>query len=251
MSILAAADLDLFQLLMGLLGGLGVFLFGMDMMSNALKLAAGNRMRSMLARLTRNRFSGVATGTIVTGVLQSSSVTTVLTVGFVSAGLMTFAQSIPVIFGSNIGTTITAQIVSLKVTDYALLLVAVSFVGGGSESSSENGGEQPRTPCRRPRHPWVRARRSAPARVSCCLSPNLRPTPESWDGRSPIPKEQVNRNPGQAARQAERTAERGPFVRKSSPIMSIGARVAFVGVRCVVRPQPAVRVIFDRDSGGS
>jgi len=126
-TVVAASDLDLFALLMKLLGGLGVFLFGMDMMSTALKLAAGNRMRAMLGRLTKSPVSGVLTGTVVTGVLQSSSVTTVLTVGFVSAGLMTFAQSVPVIFGSNIGTTTTAQIVSLKVTDYALLLVAAGY----------------------------------------------------------------------------------------------------------------------------
>ena len=114
-------------MIMGLLGGLALFLFGMEQMSAALKLVAGDGMRRLLARLTNNRFSGVLAGTLITAVIQSSSVTTVLVVGFISAGLMTLQQSLGVILGANIGTTITAQIIAFKVTKYALALVAIGF----------------------------------------------------------------------------------------------------------------------------
>ncbi|MBL3600940.1 MAG: Na/Pi cotransporter family protein [gamma proteobacterium endosymbiont of Lamellibrachia anaximandri] len=110
-----------------LLGGLALFLFGMEQMAGSLKLVAGERMKVVLARLTTNRFMGALTGAFVTAVIQSSSVTTVLVVGFISAGLMSMAQSIGVIMGANIGTTITAQIVAFKVTKYALLMVAFGF----------------------------------------------------------------------------------------------------------------------------
>ncbi len=112
---------------MNLFGGLAIFLFGMDQMSDALKAVAGERMKVVLAKLTTNRFMGAITGAFVTAVIQSSSVTTVLVVGFITAGLMSFAQSIGVIMGANIGTTITAQIVAFKVTKAALLMVAVGF----------------------------------------------------------------------------------------------------------------------------
>ena len=112
---------------MGLLGGLAIFLFGMEQMAEALKAVAGERMKSVLARLTTNRLAGVVTGALVTAVIQSSSVTTVLLVGFISAGLMSLSQAIGVIMGANIGTTITAQIIAFKVTQYALLLVALGF----------------------------------------------------------------------------------------------------------------------------
>jgi phosphate:Na+ symporter len=114
---------------MGLLGGLALFLFGMEQMASSLKAVAGERMKSTLARLTDNRIMGVLTGAGVTAVIQSSSVTTVLIVGFISAGLMSFAQSIGVILGADIGTTITAQIIAFKVTKYALALVAAGFAG--------------------------------------------------------------------------------------------------------------------------
>ena len=122
------APLDAFSIGMGLVGGLALFLYGMDQMSAALKAAAGERLKRILARLTSNRFAGVLTGAFVTSVIQSSSVTTVLTVGFISAGLMTLAQGVGVIMGANIGTTITAQIIAFKVTKYALLLVAGGFL---------------------------------------------------------------------------------------------------------------------------
>ena len=99
----------------------------MDKMSDALKNVAGEKMKDILGMLSSNRIMGMITGAIVTAVIQSSSVTTVMLVGFVTAGLMSLSQTIGVVMGSNIGTTITAQIVAFKVTKYALLLVAVGF----------------------------------------------------------------------------------------------------------------------------
>lgn len=115
------------KLVMGLLGGLAIFLYGMERMSDALKIVAGERMKEILAAFTNNRIMGVITGTVTTAIIQSSSVTTVLLVGFVTAGLMSLAQTIGVIFGANIGTTITAQIIAFKVTKYALALVTIGF----------------------------------------------------------------------------------------------------------------------------
>jgi phosphate:Na+ symporter len=112
-----------------LFGGLALFLFGMEQMAGALKAVAGERMKVILAKLTTNRFMGALTGAFVTAVIQSSSVTTVLVVGFISAGLMSMTQSIGVIMGANIGTTITAQIVAFKITKYAMLMIALGFGG--------------------------------------------------------------------------------------------------------------------------
>lgn len=123
----ATDDIAFGTLTIGLLGGLAIFLFGMDQMTDGLKVVAGERLRSILGRLTSNRWAGLATGAGVTAVIQSSSVTTVLVVGFITSGLMTLQQSLGVIMGANIGTTVTAQIVSLNVTRYALLLVAAGF----------------------------------------------------------------------------------------------------------------------------
>jgi phosphate:Na+ symporter len=124
-----AADDSIFvgQMAMELVGGLALFLFGIDQMTDSLKSVAGERMRMVLARLTTNRYMGALTGAFVTAIIQSSSVTTVLVVGFTTAGLMSFAQSIGVIMGANIGTTVTAQIVAFKVTKAALLMIAVGF----------------------------------------------------------------------------------------------------------------------------
>ncbi len=120
-------EISWFFLAVGLLGGLSLFLYGMERMSDALKNVAGEKMKDILGMLSNNRFMGMITGAIVTAVIQSSSVTTVMLVGFVTAGLMSLSQTIGVILGSNIGTTITAQIVAFKVTKYALLLVAIGF----------------------------------------------------------------------------------------------------------------------------
>ena len=120
-------EISWFFLVVGLLGGLSLFLYGMERMSDALKNVAGEKMKDILAMLSNNRIMGMITGAIVTAVIQSSSVTTVMLVGFVTAGLMSLSQTIGVILGADIGTTITAQIVAFKVTKYALLLVAIGF----------------------------------------------------------------------------------------------------------------------------
>jgi phosphate:Na+ symporter len=112
----------------GLLGGLALFLFGMDQMTVALKEAAGSRMKTLLARMTKNRFRAILAGAFTTAVIQSSSVTTVLTVGFVQSGLMSLQQAIGIVMGASIGTTVTAQIIAFKVTNLALAAIAVGFV---------------------------------------------------------------------------------------------------------------------------
>ncbi len=116
------------QMGMGLFGGLALFLFGMDQLGDGLKAAAGDSMKAILAKFTKNRVLAAVTGAVVTAVIQSSSITTVLVVGFVSAGIMTFTQSVGVIMGANVGTTVTAQIVAFKVEELALALVAVGFL---------------------------------------------------------------------------------------------------------------------------
>jgi phosphate:Na+ symporter len=121
------AAIDWLTLLMGLFGGLAMFLFGMEQMSEGLKAAAGDTLKDVLARLTRNRVMGAITGAFVTAVLNSSSVTTVLVVGFISAGFMSLAQSVGIIMGANIGSTFTAQIVAFNVTQYALIMVTAGF----------------------------------------------------------------------------------------------------------------------------
>jgi len=114
-------------LIIGLLGGLAFFLYGIEKMSDGLKKAAGNKMRSIIAALTRNRIIALLVGAFITMVMQSSSATTVMLVSFVQAGLMSFAQTLGVILGADIGTTITAQLIAFKLTDYALLMIAVGF----------------------------------------------------------------------------------------------------------------------------
>ena len=122
-----AQDVDWLQLGMGLFGGLALFLGGLDLLSEGLKKAAGNTLRNILQKLTVNRFMGAITGAFVTAVLNSSSVTTVLVVGFVTANVMTLAQSVGVIMGANIGSTMTAQLLAFNLSAYALILVAVGF----------------------------------------------------------------------------------------------------------------------------
>lgn len=128
---LAAMDADgsihWTMLVFTLLGGLALFLFGMEQMSDGMKKAAGDSMRKILAALTKNRLIGMTVGAFVTMVIQSSSATTVMLVSFVQAQLMTFVQSLGVILGADIGTTITAQLIAFKLTDYALLMIAVGF----------------------------------------------------------------------------------------------------------------------------
>ena len=105
-------NLDI-SILLGLLGGLALFLYGMQMMSAGLEAAAGNRMKGILERLTSNRFLGILVGAGITAVIQSSSATTVMVVGFVNSGMMTLKQAVWIIMGANIGTTITGQLIAL------------------------------------------------------------------------------------------------------------------------------------------
>jgi phosphate:Na+ symporter len=121
------SPLDPLPIAAGIAGGLALFLFGMGLLADGLKAVAGDRMRGILANLTANRFIGALTGAFVTAVVQSSSVTTVLLVGFISAGLMTLPQSVGVIMGANIGSTVTAQIIAFRIADQALLIVAAGF----------------------------------------------------------------------------------------------------------------------------
>jgi len=114
----------MFSILAGVLGGLGLFLFGMNMMGNGLQKAAGNRLKQMIGALTTNKYIGVVVGALVTMLIQSSSATTVMVVGFVNAGLMSLYQAIGVIMGANIGTTVTAQLVAFKLTDIAPFVIA-------------------------------------------------------------------------------------------------------------------------------
>ena len=115
------------QTIFGLLGGLSVFIYGMNMMSECLQKAAGEKMKVILGVLTKNPLMGVFAGALVTAVLQSSSATTVMVIGFVSAGLMSLPQGISVILGANIGTTMTAQLIAFKISDYIWMFVFVGF----------------------------------------------------------------------------------------------------------------------------
>lgn len=112
--------------IMGLLGGLALFLYGMQMMSTGLESAAGNKMKVILEKLTANRFVGVLVGALITAIIQSSSATTVMVVGFVNSGMMTLSQAVWIIMGANIGTTITGQLIALDVGEFAPLM---AFIG--------------------------------------------------------------------------------------------------------------------------
>ena len=114
------------ELLLGLLGGLALFLYGMQMMSNNLEAAAGNKMKQILEKLTTNRFMGILVGAGITALIQSSSATTVMTVGFVNSGLMSLNKAVWIIMGANIGTTITGQLIAL---DVGALAPLIAFIG--------------------------------------------------------------------------------------------------------------------------
>ena len=120
-------EISWLHLFLNLFGGLALFLFGLEQLSEGLKKAAGEAMQSMLSKLTTNRITGAITGASVTAILNSSSVTTVLVVGFVSAGIMTLQQSVGIIMGANIGSTMTAQILAFNISQYSLLPVAAGF----------------------------------------------------------------------------------------------------------------------------
>jgi len=123
----AAGSPDWLQLGLGLFGGLALFLGGLQLLSEGMKKAAGQTLKTVLGRLTSNRFMGAVTGAFVTGVLNSSTVTTLLVVGFISGGMMTLAQSVGVIMGANIGSTVTAQLLAFNLSEYSLGPVAIGF----------------------------------------------------------------------------------------------------------------------------
>jgi len=110
------------------LGGLGLFIFGMRIMSDGLKKAAGKKLRAVLSAVSSNRVIACITGTVITSIIQSSSATTVMLVGFVDAGLMTLTQAIGVVLGANIGTTVTAQLIAFNISNYALPAIAAGVL---------------------------------------------------------------------------------------------------------------------------
>ena len=116
------------EILIGIMGGLGLFLFGMNLMGEALEKAAGNKLKKIIELLTSNIFMGVIIGTLVTAVIQSSSATTVMVVGFVNAGIMTLPQAVGVIMGANIGTTVTAQLVSININGLAPIALGIGII---------------------------------------------------------------------------------------------------------------------------
>ena len=120
--------IDAFRMTMGALAGLVLFIYGVTRLAEGLEHLAGDHMKNLVSKFTTNRFAGVATGTVATTLLESSSVTIIMTIAMVSAGLLTFAQSLGVVLGSNIGTTIGAQLISLNINLYAPIAMLVGAV---------------------------------------------------------------------------------------------------------------------------
>lgn len=116
------------EIAVDLLGGLGMFLYGMNVMGDGLQKAAGEKLKRIIELLTKNKFMGVIVGALVTAIIQSSSATTVMTTGFVNAGIMTLQQAIGVIMGANIGTTVTAQLVSFDIEKAAPIAIAIGVL---------------------------------------------------------------------------------------------------------------------------
>ncbi len=116
------------EIFFGVLGGLGLFLYGMHVMSSSLQRAAGDKLKDIIGALTTNRFLGVIVGAVVTAIVQSSSATTVMVVGFVNAGMMNLSQAVGVIMGANIGTTVTAQVISFRVDQYAPIIIGIAVI---------------------------------------------------------------------------------------------------------------------------
>ncbi|NLM97767.1 MAG: Na/Pi cotransporter family protein [Halanaerobiaceae bacterium] len=130
------------DMVFSLFGGLGLFIYGMKLMSDGLQKTAGKKLKDLLGMLTTNRFTGLLVGTLVTAVIQSSSATTVMVVGFVNAGLMTLRQSIGVIMGANIGTTVTAQLIAFNLSHYAIHAIAIGaalFLFGKKDRTQQIG----------------------------------------------------------------------------------------------------------------
>src|SRR5699024_7063831 len=113
------------NIVLPVVGGLGLFLYGMNLMGSGLQKVAGNKLKRLIEVLTNNRVLGVLVGATVTMIIQSSSATTIMVIGFVNAGLMSLTQAVGVIMGANLGTTVTAQIIAFNITDYAPIAVAI------------------------------------------------------------------------------------------------------------------------------
>src|SRR5262252_10109835 len=124
-----AKDLNLITMTGLLAAGLALFLFGLQLLTDALKAIAGARLPVVLTRMTSNRFKGMFAGAVITALLNSSTITTVLLVGFVSAGLMTLGQTVPMIMGANIGSTFTAQIIAFNDSALTPFMLALGFLG--------------------------------------------------------------------------------------------------------------------------
>ncbi|OVE73387.1 hypothetical protein BVX94_04055, partial [bacterium B17] len=125
------ADNEVVKIILTLLwvfGGLGLFLYGIELMGNSLRKAAGTALRKSLNFLTRTRVHGLLTGTVITGLVQSSSATTVMVVGFISAGLLAFPQSMGLILGANIGSTVTPQITAWDLDELAIPIIGIGFL---------------------------------------------------------------------------------------------------------------------------
>ncbi|RLI96611.1 MAG: hypothetical protein DRO99_04170, partial [Candidatus Aenigmatarchaeota archaeon] len=119
--------MNVISVIFGLAGGLALFLFGINLLSEGLQKAAGEKLKDLLEKLTKNRLRGVGVGALVTATIQSSSLTTVTLVGLINAGLMGFSQAVPVIMGANIGTTVTAQIISFKIASLSMPILAIGM----------------------------------------------------------------------------------------------------------------------------
>jgi phosphate:Na+ symporter len=121
--VVAQSNLDYFKIIMGALAGLVLFIYGVTRLAQGLEFVAGERMKNLVGRFTSNRFAGVLTGAAATTLLESSSVTIIMVIAMVSAGVMSFVRSLGVVLGSNIGTTIGAQLISLEINLYAPILM--------------------------------------------------------------------------------------------------------------------------------
>ena len=119
--------LDIFYAFLSLLGGIGVFLYGMKLMGDSLEMVAGNEIKRMFAKISNKKLIGVGIGTVTTAVVQSSAAVTVMAIGFVNSGLMTLTQAASIVFGANIGTTSTALIVALGAGGFANVNLTVIF----------------------------------------------------------------------------------------------------------------------------
>ena len=119
----------IFNSILALLAGVGVFIVGMNMLSQSLQKVAGSGMKRLIGKITTNRFAGVGIGALVTGIIQSSAATTVMAIGFVNVGTMTLSQATSVIMGANIGTTVTGLLVSLSSFDVGIYASVLAFIG--------------------------------------------------------------------------------------------------------------------------